>query len=44
MMFIKEICDRVVVLHAGELIAQGTPQEIIQNPKVIDAYLGGRKL
>lgn len=44
MMFIKEICDRVVVLHAGELIAQGTPQEIIKNPKVIDAYLGGRKL
>ena len=30
MMFIKEICDRVVVLHAGELIAQGTPAEIMR--------------
>ena len=44
MVFIKEICDRVVVLHAGSLIAEGTPQEIIENPKVIDAYLGGGKV
>lgn len=44
MVFIKEICDRVVVLHAGSLIAEGTPDEIIHNEKVIDAYLGGREL
>lgn len=44
MMFIKEICDRVVVLHAGELISQGKPEEVIADPKVIDAYLGGGKL
>ena len=45
MMFIKEICDRVVVLHAGELIAQGTlAREVIADPKVIDAYLGGGKI
>lgn len=44
MVFIKEICDRVVVLHAGSLIAEGTPNEIIHNEKVIDAYLGGREL
>lgn len=44
MMFIKEICDRVLVLHSGELISQGTPEEVIADSKVIDAYLGGGTL
>lgn len=44
MMFIKEICDRVLVLHAGEFISQGTPEEVIADSKVIDAYLGGGTL
>lgn len=44
MMFIKEICDRVAVLHAGSLIAEGVPSEVALNEKVIHAYLGGRKL
>ncbi|MEE0913635.1 MAG: ABC transporter ATP-binding protein [Ruminococcus sp.] len=44
MMFIKEICDRVAVLHAGSLIAEGVPSEVASNEKVIHAYLGGRKL
>lgn len=44
MMFIKEICDRVAVLHAGNLIAEGIPSEVAANKKVINAYLGGRKL
>lgn len=43
-MFIKEICDRVLVLHAGEFISQGTPEEVIADSKVIDAYLGGGTL
>ena len=44
MMFIKEICDRVAVLHAGEIIAEGQPKEVAQEKSVIDAYLGGRSL
>jgi len=34
------IADRVVVLNAGDLIAQGTPDVVASDQKVIDAYLG----
>lgn len=37
---IMSICDRVIVLHHGEKIAEGTPQEITSNQTVIDVYLG----
>jgi len=38
---IMENCEHVVVLHQGTLLAEGTPDEIRNTERVIDAYLGG---
>lgn len=37
---IMNLCDRIYVLHHGELICQGPPQAVIRNPEVVKAYLG----
>jgi branched-chain amino acid transport system ATP-binding protein len=39
---ITSTCGRVIVLSAGEMLADGAPADIVHNQEVIDAYLGSR--
>lgn len=38
---ISNLCHQISVLHKGELISEGTMEEVANDPLVIDAYLGG---
>jgi branched-chain amino acid transport system ATP-binding protein len=37
---VMALAQHIGVLHHGEVIARGTPQEIVRNPRVLESYLG----
>ncbi len=41
--FISRLCDKVTVMVEGEVATEGTPQQVLNNPMVVDAYFGGGK-
>lgn len=43
MKVIMTLADRAYVLNQGKLIAQGTPAEVMENPKVIESYIGEKR-
>jgi urea transport system ATP-binding protein len=42
MAFVREIAERITVMHLGQVLAEGSVAEIETNPKVREAYLGSR--
>ena len=41
--FIMNVCERIHVLNMGELIAEGRPDEVQKDPRVVEVYIGSRR-
>jgi branched-chain amino acid transport system ATP-binding protein len=41
MELVARLCSRVFVMASGRLLCEGTPEQVSDDPRVIDAYLGG---
>jgi branched-chain amino acid transport system ATP-binding protein len=41
MKVIAQLCDRVTVLQSGQVLAEGSYDEVSRDPRVIEAYVGG---
>jgi ABC-type uncharacterized transport system ATPase subunit len=40
MPLLSSICDRMICLELGAVIAEGPPREVLEHPRVIESYLG----
>ncbi|MDB5727562.1 MAG: transporter ATP-binding protein [Noviherbaspirillum sp.] len=41
---VRRVADRVIVLNQGQMLAEGTPDEALDHPEVVEAYLGTKRL
>ena len=41
---VMALSQRVVVINTGKPVCQGTPEEVVRDPRVLDCYLGQEKL
>ena len=40
MQFVEQVCDTVTVLHDGQILIEGSMEEVKKNSQVVDVYLG----